>query len=524
MALVSSSSIILLILVGFVISHIRSFIRNRHFRTFAQTNGAEQAPHAPPSKLPWGIYPLYRVLNADRKGEDLFDDIFIPRFKAIGYNTYCGTGLLGEELLYTIDARNIQAILATNFKDWAMGPRRQRQFGVVLGNGIFTSDGANWAHYRGLVRPLFTRENINDLEATEKAYQDLKTVIMSDADVWTKPTDLAPLFYRFTLDAATKFLFGQSVNSQLAAAGVEQADAAGDATSQAAKDDFAEAFAISQNFMGMRIRLQSLYWLVDSLKCRRAVTQVRDFANHYVKLALESHRASKPPKYTLLEALSHETQNPTDLCNHIIGFLVAGRDTTANLLSWLFLLLARNPQVFAKLRAAIESNFGSGAGKPDFATLKSCRYLQYVMFETLRLYPVVPINNRVALRDTVLPTGGGPSGKSPLAVQKGQVCNFFAYGLHRSVDVWGLDAAEFKPERWEGRKMDWNYVPFSGGPRVCLGQQYALTEAGYVVVRMLQEFEAVEWCGRPGSPRKAFGVTMSPRDGVVMRFRRASGG
>ena len=308
---------------------------------------------------------------------------------------------------------------------------------------------------------------------------------------------------------------------------MKQADEVGDATSKAAKDDFAEAFAVSQNFMGMRIRLQSLYWLVDGLKYRRAVAQIRAFANHYVKLALKSggHRASEsllPSKYTFLEAISRESQNPTDLCNHILSFLVAGRDSTANLLSWLFVLLARNPTVFSKLRAAIETSFRSGDEKPDFATLKSCRYLQYVLFETLRLYPSIPVNNRVALRDTVLPTGGGPNGKRPLAVRKGQVCLFFAYGLQRRVDVWGPDAAEFKPERWEGRKMDWSYIPFSGGPRVCLGQQYALTEVGYLVVRMLQTFEAVEWCGRPGPPRKAFGVTMSPRDGVVVRFRRAS--
>jgi cytochrome P450 len=95
--------------------------------------------------------------------------------------------------------------------------------------------------------------------------------------------------------------------------------------------------------------------------------------------------------------------------------------------------------------------------------------------------------------------------------------------LQRRVDVWGHDAAEFRPERWEGRKMDWNYIPFSGGSRVCLGQQYALTEAGYVVVRMLQTFDAVEWCGRPGPPRKAFSVTMTPKDGVVVKFRRAKG-
>lgn len=527
MAFISSGGIILLIAAIFAISRIRSFINNRRFRTFARAHGAEEAPRAPPGKLPWGIDGVYRVLTAEKRGKDIFDDILMPRFKAIGHNTYIAPGLLGEEILNTIDARNVQAILATNFKDWVTGPRRREQFGAVLGNGIFNSDGSEWAHYRGLLRPLFARENINDLEGTEKAYQDLKTVILLGADDWTKPVDLVPLFYRFALDAATKFLFGQSVNSQLAAAGLEQADGAGDATSQAAKADFAEAFTVSLQFMGVRTRMQGLYWLVNSPKYRGAVTKIRTFANHYVKLSLSSHRpskpASKPSQSNLLEALSHSTQNPIELRDHILSLLVAGRDSTASLLSWAFLLLAHHPHVFAKLRDTVLSDFGSRSQILDFGTLKSCRYLQHVLHETLRLYPVAPINNRVAVRDTVLPVGGGVGGDKPLAVRKGQLCNFLTYGLHRRIDIWGDDAAEFRPERWEGRKMDWSYIPFSGGPRVCLGQQYALTEAGYVVVRLLQEFEAVEWCGMEGPTKKKFGVTMSPRDGVVVRLRRAKG-
>jgi len=70
-----------------------------------------------------------------------------------------------------------------------------------------------------------------------------------------------------------------------------------------------------------------------------------------------------------------------------------------------------------------------------------------------------------------LPVGGGEDGTEPVAVKKGQVVAFCVYGMHRRKDIWGDDADQFKPERWDGRKMDWSYLPFSGGPRICLGRE-----------------------------------------------------
>jgi len=71
-----------------------------------------------------------------------------------------------------------------------------------------------------------------------------------------------------------------------------------------------------------------------------------------------------------------------------------------------------------------------------------------------------------------LPVGGGEDGTKPVAIRKGQVVAFGVYGMHRRKDIWGEDADEFRPERWERRKMDWAYLPFSGGPRICLGREY----------------------------------------------------
>ncbi|KAH7163712.1 cytochrome P450, partial [Fusarium sp. MPI-SDFR-AT-0072] len=115
----------------------------------------------------------------------------------------------------------------------------------------------------------------------------------------------------------------------------------------------------------------------------------------------------------------------------------------------------------------------------------------------LRLHSVVTFNFRRALRDTTLPIGGGPDGKSHIFIPKGTEVNFSTHVLHRCKDLWGEeDTDDFVPERWEQKRgaasASLHFVPFNGGPRICLGQQLALTEAGYVLVRMLQRYDAVK--------------------------------
>lgn len=90
--------------------------------------------------------------------------------------------------------------------------------------------------------------------------------------------------------------------------------------------------------------------------------------------------------------------------------------------------------------------------------------------------------------------GGGEDGNSPVFVPKGTIVNYSIYAMHRRKDFYGPDADVFRPERWEDGQLQprWEYLPFNGGPRICIGQQYALTEAAYVTVRMAQEFKTLE--------------------------------
>ena len=109
---------------------------------------------------------------------------------------------------------------------------------------------------------------------------------------------------------------------------------------------------------------------------------------------------------------------------------------------------------------------------------------------------------------------------APVYVRKGQEVNYIVHVMHRRKDIWGEDAHEFRPERWEGKKVGWEFLPFNGGPRICLGQQFALTEAGYVIVRMLQRFDACEQLEEDSVVRHQYSLTTSPLRCMV-RLREA---
>ncbi|KAF8002599.1 hypothetical protein HF325_003564 [Metschnikowia pulcherrima] len=214
------------------------------------------------------------------------------------------------------------------------------------------------------------------------------------------------------------------------------------------------------------------------------------------------------------------TKNPRVLQDQLLNIMVAGRDTTAGLLSFTMFELSRHPQVWGRLKEEVYARFGKGTAedidKITFESLKKCEYLKWILNEALRLYPSVPVNFRDATKDTTLPVGGGKDEKSPLFVPKGTTVAYTVYYTHRLKEVYGEDAEEFKPERWASQpKLGWSYVPFNGGPRICLGQQFALTEASYTIVRLLQLFPNLTSAySGPYPPKKMLHLTLSMFDGV----------
>ncbi|KAJ5907443.1 hypothetical protein N7495_000125 [Penicillium taxi] len=425
---------------------------------------------------------------------------------------------LGRKHLFTTDPKNIQAVLATQFKDFEMGSVRASNIHHLLGTGVFTADGEDWSRSRALLRPQFTRDQISQLELEETHFQNAMQVLPVAANGWTDVKDIQTIFFRLTMDSATEFLLGESVDSQLEAL----------KTTGVTEKGFAYHFDRAQWVCAQRLRFEKLGFLVTSKETKESDKAVHDFVDKFVLKALNQAKNKKPAdeekaKYVFIDALAAATQDPIELRSQSLNILLAGRDTTASLLSWTILMLARQPEVFRKLRESIIDTFGTYSSPQNltFAALKSCQYLQYCMNESLRLFPVVPVNRRDASRDTTLPRGGGPDGESPIFLKKGQSLIYSTHCMHRREDIWGADAAFYKPDRWFNRKVGWEYIPFNGGPRICIGQQFALTEAGYVLVRLLQRFDKIEDVNPDREIRWRLTLTSCPADLVTVRLHQA---
>ena len=211
---------VVLLLLGYLTYRLISIVwRYRQFKTFARRNGCEEPYNMSAGYGPWplsaldGIARLRRIMKMKHTGVDILDDVFAELFEPA--KTTKSTGFEGSVSVATIEPANLQAMLATQFKDFEVGQRRINQFYPLLGKSIFSSDGAFWDHSRAMFRPQFNREQINDLEDTETASSALIEAIGPiDANGWSKATEILPLLYNFTLDTATAFLFGESVNSQ----------------------------------------------------------------------------------------------------------------------------------------------------------------------------------------------------------------------------------------------------------------------------------------------------------------------
>ncbi|EKD19071.1 hypothetical protein MBM_02308 [Drepanopeziza brunnea f. sp. 'multigermtubi' MB_m1] len=521
-------SLVLLLVSGIVYGNISSWIRWRRLRQWGKQYGCGEAPKQL-NKLPWGVEKVWFMIN-NIKGLDFLEYIR-GRYVNMQCYTYRIHGLFFNSMVTTSDPENIQAILATKFPDYDLGPARNDAFYELLGNGIFTAEGKSWSHFRQQLRPQFTRDQVSDLEAAEHHLNVLfKALPEENASGWVENADWLPLLYRFTLDTSTEFLFGRSVNSQSTAL---HASDSGYSAEEQENLAFAKAMTDAQEYVVSRLHFRIMAYFPMSKAYKKSCATVKAMADRFVKRAVESsHERKEEPidgekrKFVLLDALVAETKDPIELRDQTLHILLAGRDTTSSLLGWTILLLARHPEAFQKLRRAVMEQFGSETRPTtrelNFASLKACKEMTHVLYETLRLYPIVPINGRLATRNTVLPTGGGPDRKQPIAIRKGEPVGYSAYVMHRRRDLWGEDADDFKPDRWEGRKLGWEFVGFSGGPRVCIGQQYALNEASFFMVRVLQRYDVIEALDMTGPLKKGLTITLQPGDGVKVRMHRAS--
>ncbi len=219
--------------------------------------------------------------------------------------------------------------------------------------------------------------------------------------------------------------------------------------------------------------------------------------------------ATPPVAGDLLTQMVRDPQMTDDLIrDQILTMLIAGHDTSTALLAWALHLLSEYPEVMAQARAEVDDVVGQA--DITIAHVDRLEYLDTVIKETLRLYPPIHVGNRIVKDDTTV-TG--------YELKAGTRVMASIYLSHRDERYWD-EPLRFNPDRFgpEGERVPpFTYVPFGGGPRVCIGATFAQVEAKVVLARILQQF-TLESDGRKVHPY--MGATLEPHPGVFLRVQR----
>ncbi len=380
----------------------------------------------------------------------------------------------------------IEQVLVTDAKHYVkhFGARLYKP---VLGNGLVTSEGDFWLRQRRLSQPAF-----------------LKARVQSYAPVMTEITDrmLADWHPGKRVDVHFEF---SSLTSAIALKTLFGLDDPGDRA--AFTDSLREAFDLMSAKIAVGLRAPSWFPTRSNRRLKTAVAHL----NRVVDGFIAQGKARKEPGNDLLSRLiaARDTDGTrmTDrqLRDEAMTLYLAGHETTALTLTWSWHLLARHPEAERKLVAEWQRVLGGRTPTAD--DLPNLKYTEAVITEAMRVYPPVYLIGREATKDLEL---GG------YRVPKGYTIFMAQWVSHRDPRYFGPDPEAFRPERWEGglaqRIPKYAYYPFGGGPRVCIGNTFALMEAALLLATVGQKYRFT--LEHDGPPEFDPQITLLPMNGV----------
>ncbi|CAG8489765.1 13917_t:CDS:10, partial [Ambispora leptoticha] len=404
----------------------------------------------------------------------------LDQFRSL-YDTYGPIWTLSVPGIGRVVAINdpviLEYVLKTNFENYVKGEYMFNRLHDILGNGIFASDGEGWKLQRKTASKIFNVRNFRDLLCTVFANESLVVVdILSKAAETGEIIDLQNLFYRFTMDCFGQVSFGKSFNCLM---------------TPNSPNPFATAFDFAQNVL--EYRFVSPFWKLTEKysatgkKFREAIVILHNYVEELIKQRRNDDPEGKN-KNDLLSLFMHVEVDLDDSENVVEKGGEqgdAGRDTTAQALSWMFYLIVTHPEVEQRLLEEIENILDPDAS-PTYDDTRKLKYATAVIYETLRLYPSVPKTGKLAVNDDILPDG--------TFIPSGTIITYHAWVIGRSKRLWGADADLFKPERFLDEHGDiikfsqTKFIAFNAGPRACLGHQFATIEVLMLTTMILRKF------------------------------------
>lgn len=398
---------------------------------------------------------------------------------------------------FTTDPANIEHMLKSSFSKYQKGERNHSIVRDLFGDGIFAVDGDQWRHQRKLASYEFSTKVLRDFSSVVFRTNGAKLAKkISEAASSSAVFDMQELLMKSTLDSIFKVGFGVELDTL---------SGSGELGSR-----FSKAFD-DANYIVFR-RYSDVYWeLKRSLnvgleaQLKKHIKVIDDFVFQLIQRKRELMKNGTEDKDTKEDILSRfilasekDPEAITDqyLRDIILNFLIAGKDTTANTLTWFFYLICKQPLVQEKIAAEIQDSLSASAGEDrdidsfcailnDHEVVDRMHYLHAAITETLRLYPAVPVDGKSAEEDDTLPDG--------FKVKKGDVVNYHAYAMGRMTYLWGEDAEDFRPERWIENgsfkpESPFKFPAFNGGPRICLGKEFAYRQMKILAAILIHSF------------------------------------
>ncbi|KAK2753244.1 hypothetical protein FQN54_007935 [Arachnomyces sp. PD_36] len=309
-------SALLVATVTHVLYHIsQKYLEYRANAALAKSKGCQLPPELP-KRWPLGIDRIKELWDSNSEGRLLAFLCSVAKDYEPRNNLYQFL-LFGPRAFHILHPSNVQALLSTNFKDYGFGVRREI-FAPLLGDGIFTQEGAAWKHSRELLRKQFARTQSQNLHHFSEHVDNLFQRLPEDGVV-----DLQPLFFSLTLDTTTALLFGSS--SYSLRANIDQ---------DTENRIFAESFNIAQEGLAKRFRLAPWHCLYNPREFRQACSNVHRFVDRYIAKLRKEGTPFSDETHGFINQVANESESDESLRDQLLNVLLAGRDTTACCLSW----------------------------------------------------------------------------------------------------------------------------------------------------------------------------------------------
>jgi cytochrome P450 len=387
----------------------------------------------------------------------------------------------------------IEYVLATGSKNFVKAMSLRSPFFLrLVGDGLVTSDGEFWRRQRRLAQPAFHRDRIASYGEAMVAFTERMLASWQDGEERDAHEEMMLL----TQSIVAQTLFSADVS--------REARAIGEALARIVRPFSAQA---------------TLKWILDNrlptpahLRFNRDVRRIDRFVYRIITERRASGADTGDLLSMLLRAQDEDGSRMTDrqLRDEVMTLFLAGHETTALTLTWAWYLLARNPEAETALHAELEEVLDGRA--PTVADLPRLRYCEWVIKESMRLYPPAYAVGREAVRDCEVGGYRIPAGMQVFA---------FQWAVHRDAR-WYEEPAAFRPERWRdevaARLPKFAYFPFGGGPRQCIGNSFAMMEAVLVLATVARRFRLRLVPGHAVELLPA--MSLRPRDGVRVTLER----